>query len=108
MLRVPQPVRSADLTAVDLACKNQIGVDGSSVNKNGVASAETLAVITIAHGEIAVQEKHLPEPHGRVHIKAPAFSVNDAVNSHLRASFTFLARSAMVTARRYLLYSGLP
>ena len=108
MLRISKSVRSADLTAVDLPSKNQVCIDGSSVNKDCIASTETLAVITIAHGEIAVQKKHIPESHGRIHIKAPAFSVNDAVNSHLRASFTFLARSAMVTARRYLLYSGLP
>ena len=108
MLRASQAVRRADLASVHLACKDKVGVDGRSVHKHGVASAEALAVVAVAHREVPVQKQHLAQPHAGIHVEASVLSVYDAVNSHLWPPLISFARSAMVTARRYLLYSGLP
>ena len=103
VLRASQAVRRADLASVDLACKNQVCVDGSSVHKHGIASAEALAVVAVAYGKITVEKQHLAQPHAGIHVKASVLSVNDAVYPHLWPPLICLARSAMVTARRYLL-----
>ena len=100
MLRVSKSVRSADLTSVDLTSKNQVSINRSSVNKDGIASAETLAVIAVAHCEVSVDKKHVPEAHRGIYVKTSVFSVDDTVNSHLLPPLTFLARSEMVTASR--------
>ncbi len=80
---VRQPVRRADFASVRLEGEHQVCVHGDAVHQNGVAAAETFAVVAVADGKMTVGHQKLTELHGRLYVKTPAAAVEDALDRHV-------------------------